>query len=138
MSRETLEKLDAALQQVKSSRRDLLKRLLVGGGTMALMTPLTNLLAAGKSNAAISKCFKNQLRENAPAFQIFSSKVTGDGVLTVTGDVQNKDDKDLISTFGKKCGATKVNNSVAIVPPKAGKVKPKGPKCPPGSAGKCG
>jgi hypothetical protein len=131
MSPEAKDKLDAALQHVKSSRRDLLKRLLVGGGTMALMTPMTDLLAAGKSNAAISKCFKNQLRETAPAFQIFSSKVTGNGVLTVTGDVSTKEDKDLISSIAKKCGATKVNNSVAIVA--SGKPSKGKPKLPPPS-----
>jgi hypothetical protein len=123
MSEETLAKLDAALQQVKSSRRDLLKRLLVGGGTMALMTPMTNLLAAGKSNAAISKCMAKE-GAGAPDGQYAGTNytVTGKGVVKLTGSVKEASQANALTTLAKDCGATKVNNQL-----RGGKGKPKTP-----------
>ena len=44
MSQETRDALDAALLNVKASRRDLLKRLLIGGGA-ALLVPMSVTLA---------------------------------------------------------------------------------------------
>ncbi len=44
MSRETRDAVDAVLQNVKSSRRDLLKRLLIGGSA-ALLIPMSSVLA---------------------------------------------------------------------------------------------
>jgi hypothetical protein len=44
VSKESRDKLDALLQQVTPSRRKLLKRLLIGGGVLAL-APTSMLLA---------------------------------------------------------------------------------------------
>ena len=44
MSRGTRDAVDAVLQHVKSSRRDLLKRLLIGSGA-ALLVPMSSVLA---------------------------------------------------------------------------------------------
>ena len=54
MSRETRDRLDAVLQNVKSSRRDLLKRLLVGGGA-ALLVPMSAVLADAQDTTAKAK-----------------------------------------------------------------------------------
>lgn len=44
MSKESRDKLDALLRQVTPSRRELLKRLLIGGGVLAL-APTSMVLA---------------------------------------------------------------------------------------------
>jgi hypothetical protein len=132
MSEETLAKLDAALQQVKSSRRDLLKRLLVGGGTMALMTPMTNLLAAGKSNAAISNCMaKKGAGATDGPYAGANYTVTGKGVVKFTGSLKGGPDgsqANALTTLAQNCGATRVNNQLRGI----GKnTKPKLPSTPP-------
>ena len=117
MSPEAKDKLDVALQHVKSSRRDLLKRLLVGGGAIALQAPMANLLAAGTSNAAILKC----IYEGGPSGKGggvsgkgISWSVSGKGVATVTGQVKSPGEKDVATTLAKSCGATKVRNQLVI------------------------
>jgi hypothetical protein len=112
MSPEAKDNLDAALQHVKSNRRDLLKRLLMGGGTIALVTPMMNVLAAGKSNAAILKCIDEKLpgTEGAP----LNAKVTGDGVATVTGLVTKAAIRNSATKVAQNCGATKVNNLIKV------------------------
>jgi hypothetical protein len=126
MSEETLEKLDVALQQVKSSRRDLLKRLLVGSGTMALMTPMTNLLAAGKSNTQISNCMaKKGAGATDGPYSGANYTVTGKGVVKLFGSVKEASQANELTTLAKDCGATKVNNQL-----KGGKGKPKLPPQP--------
>jgi osmotically-inducible protein OsmY len=123
MSRETLTKLDAALQQVKSSRRDLLKRLLVGSGTMALMTPMTNLLAAGKSNSAISNCLaKKGVGAPDGPYPGAIATVTDKGVVKLTGSLKMPSESEALTTLAQNCGATNVNNRI-----KVGKSKPKTP-----------
>ena len=47
MSGETRDRMEAVLQNVKSSRRDLLKRLLIGSGA-ALLIPMSSVLANAK------------------------------------------------------------------------------------------
>ena len=44
MSQDTRDRVDAVLRNVKSSRRDLLKRLLIGSGA-ALLIPMSTVLA---------------------------------------------------------------------------------------------
>jgi hypothetical protein len=45
MARDTPASVNAVLQHVKPSRRDLLKRLLISAGAAALMVPLSAVLA---------------------------------------------------------------------------------------------
>lgn len=66
MSRETREKLEAALQHVKASRRDLLKHLLLGGGATALLAPMAQVVLAQDTPkkptlTAIEKCIADKL-----------------------------------------------------------------------------
>ena len=49
MSQETRTGMDAVIEHVRPSRRDLLKRLLVGGGA-ALLIPMSAVLANAKDD----------------------------------------------------------------------------------------
>jgi hypothetical protein len=55
MSREEREALDALLENVPSSRRSLLKQLLIGGGTLAGLIPLSSVVSAQDDTSAKGK-----------------------------------------------------------------------------------
>jgi len=55
MSRETRDPVEAVLENVKSSRRDVLKRLLIGAGAMALMVPMSSVLANAQEATGAAK-----------------------------------------------------------------------------------
>jgi osmotically-inducible protein OsmY len=120
MSPEAKDKLDVALQHVKSNRRDVLRRLLVvGGSAIALQAPMATLVAAGKSNADILKCFK---KANAGYNNSITATVTGKGVVTLTGEVTDASTRAYIVDNAQNCGATKVKDQIKLVA-KLGKPK---------------
>src|SRR5579872_1722598 len=119
MSNETLEKLDAALAHVPSSRRDLLKRLLVGAGAV-LLAPVSQVLAGGN---AVEDCINNRLY-NFYKGQFPGVMVTVNGsavVLTGTigsGPRPGVNAKAALTKMAKYCGATKVTNKIVVLPQK--------------------
>jgi hypothetical protein len=126
MSPETKDKLDAALQHVKPNRRDLLKRLLVGGGATALLAPMSEVLAARepahKSAAQISKCIENKFK--AQGYGGLKPEVRNDGAVVLTGTVENSAAKTSLTQIARGCGATKVTNNMSLVKQGKSKVKP--------------
>jgi hypothetical protein len=65
MSQKTEDPVEAVLENVKSSRRDLLKRLLVGAGAMALMVPMSTVLANAQGDPPAKSKSKGKTKGKA-------------------------------------------------------------------------
>jgi hypothetical protein len=122
MSRETQEQLEALLLHVEPSRRDLLKRLLMGGGAVALLAPMSKVLAAGtappKSKAAISKCITAKFAastdggKSAGPYARASFTVSDKGAVVLNGEVATVNDRNNAEDIAWNCGATKLTDNL--------------------------
>jgi hypothetical protein len=117
MSDETRERLEIALQHVNASRRDALRCLLVGGGAMVLLAPISQVLAGGAPYAnPIAKCVQGKM-ETFNGLQVFPAgpvkvKMTGRTSVVLTGGPVYTSDVAAMTSLPSKCGATKVTNKV--------------------------
>jgi hypothetical protein len=113
MSEDTLAKLDAALQHVPPSRRDLLKRLLLGAGAV-LLAPVSGVLAAGKN---VGDCINDKLHAAPFNADAVTAKMSGSAVV-LTGYSKLSGHPAALAKMAKQCGATKVTNNVSFSPHK--------------------